>query len=126
MFARVHQPGLYDQIHRILVRAGIVLTPSQSISSPAELQYQVKSGKEFTLVPESTTLDPELTMRSITGINLSVKTAFICNSTQMRPVLPMLAYRVEKCCSTALKMDGLKRPNGRATGDSPSTIKKTA
>jgi len=94
MFTRVHQPGLYDQIHRILARASMVLTPSEFISSPAELQYLVKSGKEFSLVPESTTLNPELTMRSINGINLSVKAAFICNSTQMRPVLPMLAYRL--------------------------------
>jgi DNA-binding transcriptional LysR family regulator len=126
MFARVHQPELYDQIHRIFARAGIVLTPSEFISSPAELQYLVKSGKEFSLVPESTNLDSELTIRSIAGINLSVKTAFICNSTQMRPVLPMLAYRLEKCCTAALKMDGRKRPSERATGDRSSAIKKTA
>jgi DNA-binding transcriptional LysR family regulator len=124
MFARVHQPGLYDEIMQVLSTAGILLTPSEFISSPAELQYLVKRGKEFSLVQESTTLDSELTMRSITGINLSVKTAFVCNSTQMRAVLPVLARRLERCCATTLKMDGRKRPNGRATGDTPNIVKK--
>jgi LysR family hydrogen peroxide-inducible transcriptional activator len=124
LFARVHQPALYDQFERTFAKAGIVLSPSEFISAPAEMQYLVKRGKGFSLVQESTVLDSELTMRSITGINLTITTAFICNPTQIRPVLPMLAYRLEKRCSRALNMDGRKRPNGRAIVDSQSLLKK--
>jgi DNA-binding transcriptional LysR family regulator len=73
LFARVHQPSLYDQIVRTLAQAGIALNPSEFISAPAEMQYLVKRGKGFSLAQESTNLDPELTMRGITGINLTVR-----------------------------------------------------
>jgi DNA-binding transcriptional LysR family regulator len=124
LFARVHQPALYDQFERTFAEAGIVLSPSEFVSAPAEMQYLVKRGKRFSLVQESTVLDSELTMRSITGINLTITTAFICNPTQIRPVLPMLAYRLEKRCAKALNMDGRKRPNGRVTIDYQSGLKK--
>ena len=126
LFARVHQPSLYDQIVRTLAQAGIALNPSEFISAPAEMQYLVKRGKGFSLVQESTQLDPELTMRSIEGINLTVTTAFICHPARLRPVLPMLAYRLEKLCSAAIQMDGRKRPNGRATGDDLKNIDKAS
>jgi hypothetical protein len=90
------------------------------------MQYLVKRGKGFSLVQESTQLDPELTMRSIEGINLTVTTAFICHPARLRPVLPMLAYRLEKLCSAAIQMDGRKRPNGRATGDDLKDIDKAS
>jgi DNA-binding transcriptional LysR family regulator len=126
LFARVHQPLLYDQFVRTLAEAGIVLSPAEFFSAPAEMQYLVKNGKGFSLVQESTKLDSELTMRSIAGVNLIVATAFICNQTQRRPVLPMLAYRLEKRCAGSLKMDGRKRPVVRATGDNQNTLKKTS
>jgi hypothetical protein len=126
LFARVHQPLLYDHFVRTLAEAGILLSPAEFFSAPAEMQYLVKNGKGFSLVQESTKLDSELTMRSIAGVNLSVATAFICNQTQRRPVLPMLAYRLEKRCAGSLKMDGRKRPVVRATGENQHTLKKTS
>jgi DNA-binding transcriptional LysR family regulator len=126
LFARVHQPSLYDQIVRTLAQAGIALNPSEFISAPAEMQYLVKRGKGFSLAQESTNLDPELTMRGIAGINLTVTTALICNAVQIRPVLPMLAYRIEKHLSTAMKMHGRKRPSGRVTGNNPVRLQKTS
>ncbi len=119
LFARVHQPFLYDQIVRNLAHAGIALNPSEFISAPAEMQYLVKAGQGFSLVQESTKLDSELTMRCIEGIKLTVVTAFICNPAQLRPVLPMLAFRLEKHFSATIKMDGRKRPNGRVTLGKP-------
>ena len=126
IFARVHQPSLYDEIVRQLARAGIALKPSEFISAPAEMQYLVKAGKGFSLAQESTKLDSELTMRCIAGINLTVVTAFICNPAQVRPVLPMLAFRLEKQISTTNKMDGRKRPIGRISSDKPHYLKKTS
>jgi len=126
LFARIHQPCFYDSLLRKFAKFGIALHPSEFISSPAEMQYLVKRGKGFSLVQESTTLDPELTMRSIEGINLTVTTAFICHPARLRPVLPMLAYRLEKLCSAAIQMDGRKRPNGRATGDDLKDIDKAS
>jgi hypothetical protein len=126
LFARVHQPLFYDALMRKFAKAGIELNPSEFVSAPSEMQFLVKSGRGFGLVRESTKLDPELTMRSIAGISLTVTTGFICNPAQIRPVLPMLAYRLEKQCATALKIDGRKRPNGRVTGDNLNAIKKSS
>ena len=124
LFARVHQPLFYDALIRKFAKAGIELNPSEFVSAPAEMQFLVKSGRGFGLVREGAKLDPALTMRSIAGINLAVTTGFICRPAQIRPVLPMLAYRLEKQCAVALKIEGRKRPNGRVTADRVNAIKK--
>jgi LysR family hydrogen peroxide-inducible transcriptional activator len=126
LFARVHQPLLYDALMQKFARAGIELNPSEFVSAPSEMQFLVKSGRGFGLVREGAKLDPALTMRSIAGINLAVTTGFICRPAQIRPVLPMLAYRLEKQCTAALKIDGRKRPNGRVTGDNLDAIRKSS
>jgi DNA-binding transcriptional LysR family regulator len=124
LFARVHQPLFYDALMRKFARAGMELNPLEFVSAPAEMQFLVKCGRGFGLIRESAKLDPELTTRSITGISLTVTTGFVCHRAQIRPVLPMLAYRLEKQCAAALKIDGRKRPNGRVTGDNLNAIKK--
>ena len=124
LLARVHQPLFYDSLLRKFAKFGIALQPSEFISAPAEMQYLVKRGKGLSLVHESTTLDPELTMRSIAGIDITVTTAFICHPAQLRPVLPMLAYRLEKSCSASMQMDGRKRPNGSVTNYDVKDIPK--
>jgi DNA-binding transcriptional LysR family regulator len=126
LFGRDHQPLLYDQILRRLAQAGIPLSPSEFVSAPAEMQYLVKRGRDFSLAQESTHLDSELTMRGIVGVNLTVTTALICNAVQIRPVLPMLAFRIEKHLAMATKMDGRKRPNERATTAHPIKLKKAS
>jgi DNA-binding transcriptional LysR family regulator len=124
LFARVHQPLFYDALIRKFAKAGIELNPSEFVSAPAEMQFLVKSGRGFGLVREGAKLDPALTMRRIAGLSLAVTTGFICLPAQIRPVLPMLAYRLEKQCAVALKVDGRKRPNGRVTGDNLDAIRK--
>ena len=125
LFARVHQPLFYDALIRKFAKAGVKLNPSEFVSAPAEMQFLVKSGRGFGLIRESAKLDPELTTRSIAGISLAVTTGFICHPAQIRPVLPMLAYRLEKQCAAALKIDGRKRPNGRVTSDNPDAIRES-
>jgi DNA-binding transcriptional LysR family regulator len=126
LFARVHQPSLYDEFERTFAKAGITLNPSEFISAPAEMQYLVKAGRGFGLAPESLKLEPELTVRPIAGLNLSITTAFICLPGQLRPVLPMLAYRLEKHCAAAMNMDGRKRPNVRVTAENQHAFKKAS
>jgi DNA-binding transcriptional LysR family regulator len=126
LFARIHQPSLFDQFERAFAKVGIALNPSEFISAPAEMQYLVKAGRGFSLAPESLKLDPELTLRPIAGLNLSVTTAFICLPSQVRPVLPMLAHRLEKHCSTAMNMEGRKRPNVRVTVENQHAFKKVS
>jgi DNA-binding transcriptional LysR family regulator len=126
LFGRVHQPLFYDALVRKFAKFGIELHPSDFVSAPAEMQYLVKSGKGFGLVQESVKLDPELTMMSIAGINLTVTTGFICHPAQIRPVLPMLAYRMERQCAIETKVDGRKRPNGRATVNDLARVKKAS
>jgi len=123
LFARVHQPLLYDSLRRKFAKCGINLRPLEFISAPAEMQYLVKRGKGFSLATESTELCPELTLRGIAGIQLTVTTAFICHGAQVRPVLPMLAYRLEKLSSVSAEMDGRKRPNGRVMGEELKDIR---
>jgi len=126
LFGRVHQPLFYDGLVRKFAKYGIELHPSDFVSAPAELEYLVKIGKGFGLLQESTKLDPELTMMSIAGINLTVTTGFICHPAQIRPVLPMLAYKMEKQCALETKVDGRKRPSGRVTGDDLARVKKAS
>jgi DNA-binding transcriptional LysR family regulator len=126
LFARVHQPLLYDSLRLKFMKAGIELDPSEFVSAPSEMQFLVKSGRGLGLVRESARLDPELTMRSIAGMSLTVTTGFISHRAQTRPALQVLAYRMEKQFQTALKMDGRKRPNGRASGDDWAQIKRAS
>ena len=126
IFGRIHQPMYYDTLLRKFAKLGIELHPSDFVSAPAELQYLVKIGKGFGLVQESTQLDPELVAMSIAGVNLTVTTAFICHPAQIRPVLPLLAYRIEKQCSFETKLDGRKRPIGRVKADDLLKIKKAS
>ena len=126
MFARVHQPELYDGLMRKFSNLGIELKPFEFYSAPAEMQYMVKSGKGWSLVQESTQLDPGLMLMPIADLNLTLTTALICQSGQMRPVLPLLAYRIEKRCAGKLKVVARKRPNGRVSGDDWSHIKKAS
>ena len=126
LFARVHQPLFYDALMRKFARAGMELNPLEFVSAPAEMQFLVKCGRGFGLIRESAKLDPELTTCSIAGISLTVTTGFVCHRAQIRPVLPMLAYRLEKQCVAALKTDGRKRPSGRVTGDNLDAIRKSS
>lgn len=126
LFGRIHQRLFYDGLLRKFAKFGIDLHPSDFVSAPAELQYLVKFGKGFGLIQESTQLDPELMMKSIAGINLTVTTALICHAAQIRPVLPMLAYRIEKKCAIDSKLNGRKRPDGRVTVRNLPRIKKAS
>jgi DNA-binding transcriptional LysR family regulator len=126
LFARVHQPLFYDSLMQKFGRASIELNPSEFVSAPAEMQFLVKSGHGFGLVRESAKLDPELTVRSIAGMSLTVTTGIISHRAQTRPALSVLAYRMEKQFHAAVKMDGRKRPNGRVSGDEWAQIKKAS
>jgi len=123
LFARVHQPELYDGLIRKLKHIGINLHPTEFFSGPSAMQNMVKSGCNFSLVPESVTLDSELTMMGIEGLHLSVKTGFVCRIPQMSPVLPMLALRIEKRCAQPLRFELRKRPSAAVTGDYLKPIK---
>ena len=112
LFGRIHQPLYYDALIRKFTKFHIDLHPSDFVSAPAELKYLVKLGKGFGLVQESTQLDPELTMMSIAGINLTVTTAFICHPAQIRPC--------SRCSLTASKSSA--RLSRNSTGESVPSV----
>ena len=120
--ARTHHPLLYDELMRKFAKAKILLKPTEFVSSPAEMQFLVKMGAGFGLIRETVPLDPELTRRSISGLSLQVKTAFICHPAQPRPVLPLLAYRMAKLYAGKAEMNGKKRPSGSAGVQLPLQI----
>jgi len=124
IFARTHHPLFYDKLMRKFAKVGIVLHPSEFVSAPSEMQFLVKMGNGFGLVRESTPIAPELTTRSVAGLNLRTTTAFICRPAEQRPVLQLLAYRISKRCADNIESDGLKRPNERAGRDEYEPLRK--
>ncbi len=111
LFARAYHPLFYDELTRKFAKAKIRLSPTEFVSSPADVQFLVKIGAGLGLVRESVPLDPELTRRSIAGLPLHVKTALICHPAQQRPVLPLLAYRLARLCADEAEVKSSKRPN---------------
>jgi hypothetical protein len=109
-FSRDHHPLCYDEILRKFAKAKIRLTPTDFVSSPTDMQFLVKIGAGFGMMLETVPLDPELTLRSIAGLSIHVKTAFICLPDHQRPVLPLLASRMAKMCADVDEMSGKKRP----------------
>ena len=94
LFHRDHHPPLHDLILRRFKRAGVELRPTETYSAPAEVQFLVRTRCSLGLVRDRAELDPELTTRPMTGIDIRVGTAFVCDKEQQRPVFPMLAYRM--------------------------------
>jgi len=119
IFARVQHPLCYDEIMRKFAKAKIRLTPTDFVASPTEMQFLVKLGAGFGLMLESVPLDSELTLRSIAGLSIHLKTALICLPDHQRPVLPLLASRLAKMCADVDEMSGKKRPVGSVGGELP-------
>jgi DNA-binding transcriptional LysR family regulator len=111
LFNRDYHPTLYDQLLRRFKRAGIELQPTETYSAPAEMQFLVKARRCFGLVREHVHLDPELTARAITGIDLRVATALVYRRDHQRPVFPMLAYRITQACTGNGTPESWKRPS---------------
>ena len=118
MFDPQMHPLLFEQIERKLARAGIHLRPSEFVPHPADLQFLVKEKAGLGLVPQGARLDPELILRPLDGIHLTVETAFICHELQQRPVLPLLAYRIAKCCAESTAENRRKKPVARIESNS--------
>jgi DNA-binding transcriptional LysR family regulator len=118
-FSRDHHPLCYDEIMRKFAKAKIRLTPTDFVSSPTDMQFLVKIGAGFGMMLETVPLDPELTLRSIAGLSIHVKTAFICPHDTQRHVLPLLASRMAKMCADVDEMSGKKRPVGSVGGELP-------
>jgi hypothetical protein len=104
---------------RKFAKAKIRLTPTDFVSSPTEMQFLVRIGAGIGLMLESAPLDPDLTRRSIAGVSIHVKTAFICLADTQRPVLPLLALRMAKMCADEAEMSRKKRPVGSVGGELP-------
>jgi DNA-binding transcriptional LysR family regulator len=122
LVARIHNPLFYDELMRKFAKAKIRLKPTDFVSAPAEMQFLVKIGPGFGLIRETEPLDPDLTRRSISGLSLHVKTAFICHPDQQRPALPLLAFRIAKMCAVEAEMNGKKRPNGSVGVELPAQL----
>jgi hypothetical protein len=109
----MHHPLLYDELMRKFAKAGIDLHISDFVQAPSEMQFLVKERIGFGLLRDRVPLDAELTRRRIEGLQLRIKTAFVCHPAQQRTVLPLLAYRLSKLCTDMQEMPGAKLPIGR-------------
>jgi len=122
VFSRDNHPLCHDEIIRKFAKAKIRLTPTDFVSSPADMQLLVKISSGFGLMFESAPLDAELTLRSVSGLSLQVKTAFICRSGHQPPVLPLLASRMAKMYADEAEMSRKKRPVGSVGGELPRQL----
>lgn len=111
MFHRDYHPVLYDRLMERFHGAGMPIRPTETYSAPSEMQYIVKIRGCFGLAREHFVLDPELTLRPITGFNLKFVTAFVSHEAQQRPALPVLAYRLaQKCTGDSDGSSSAKKP----------------
>jgi DNA-binding transcriptional LysR family regulator len=109
--SQTHHPLLYDHILQTLNRVGIALRPSEFVSSPEELQFLIKLRLGLGLVGETTPLAPELTKRPIAGVDIRIKTAFICHPAQQKSLFPILVYRLAQACAALNLRRAKKRPS---------------
>jgi DNA-binding transcriptional LysR family regulator len=119
LFNRDYHPALHDQLFRRFKRVGIELQPTETYSAPAEMQFLVKTRSCFGLVREHVPLDPELTTRTIAGVDLRIATALVYRRDQQRPVLPMLACRMAQRCGAKERPEHRKRPRPSDVGTKP-------
>jgi DNA-binding transcriptional LysR family regulator len=120
--SQTHHPLLYEHIHLTLNRVGVTLRPSEFVSSPEELQFLVKLRLGLGLVLESVPLDPELTRRPIAGVDLRIKTAFICHPAQQKPLFPILVYRLAQACAALNIERAKKKPSQSVSEVSPQQL----
>ena len=123
-FSRDYHPALYDRLLRQFKKAGIELHPTETYLARAEMQFLVKTQRCFGIVREHIPLDPELTARPISGVDLRVATALVCHRDQQRPVFPMLAYRMAQQCAQREKT-GRRKPSGDVRPERPPAIIRT-
>ena len=124
MFNRTYHPQLHDEIRSAFNKAGITIQPTETFSSPPDMQFLVKTRGCFGLIRAGTPVDDELTTRPIEGMDLRITTALLCRKEQKRPVLPMLAYRMSQICHDRENLVP-KRPSASVRPDQIRT-KKTA
>ena len=110
MFHRDYHPVLYDRLLARFRRAGIRLSPTETYSAPAEMQYIVKTRGCLGLIREPAPIDPELTMRPIDGLSLKVITAVVSHADQQYAAIPLLAYRIAQRCSQSQASQPPRKP----------------
>jgi DNA-binding transcriptional LysR family regulator len=125
MFAPAHHPRFYEKILRKFRKAGIELQPTEFASGPANMQFLVKTDGCYALIREGTPLDPQLRTREIPNVSLWVQTALVFKIEQQRPVLSLLAYRMQKLCAGKMAARTMKRPP-TSVGINGATLRRVA
>jgi DNA-binding transcriptional LysR family regulator len=99
MFHRDYHPHLYDKVMERFRNAGMHIRPTETFSAPSGMQYIVKSRGCFGIIREHAPLDPELTIRPISGFSMKFITAVVSHAAQQRPAIPVMAYRMAQRCA---------------------------
>jgi DNA-binding transcriptional LysR family regulator len=110
MFERNLHPLLYDEIAAKLGRAGIKFHPTEFAAHPSEIQFMVGEGLGCGIMRGGIALIEGLIVKPIAGVSLTIKTVFITQRSQQRPVIPLLAYRVGEACVDRVVPGANKKP----------------
>ncbi|MGC1872791.1 MAG: LysR family transcriptional regulator [Acidobacteriaceae bacterium] len=91
-----HHPRLYAHLLEILARMGVTVQPAYFASTPADMKWMIKRGLGYALVRESTPIDPELIALPVEGLETTVESAFVYNTSSQPAALRVLALELKK------------------------------
>ncbi len=109
MFHRDYHPHLHDRVMTRFHKAGMRLRPTETFTASSEMQYIVKSRACFGLAREHAPLDPELTIRPISGFSIKFFTAVVFHAQQQRPAIPLMAYRMVQRSADQLATNAMSK-----------------
>jgi DNA-binding transcriptional LysR family regulator len=89
-------PTAHARLVEMLTEVGIDARASCLATTPADIQWMVRSGYGVALVDQRTTLDPGLTTRPIAGTRWTADTAFVHHKKADHLALPFLIRSLER------------------------------
>jgi len=84
------QPSAHSQLVEMFAEVGIPLHLACSANTPADIQWMVKAGYGLALIDQTSTLDPGLTSRPITGVKWTADIAFVHHNRADHIALPFI------------------------------------
>jgi len=108
-------PHAHARLLELFAEVGVEIGDYARASHPAEMQSLVKQGFGLALIREGTALDPELTTRSIAGVDWVVETAFVYKKQGHPKTIPVLIRHL-KSRIAAPTVQGKKPPRPARRG----------
>ncbi|WP_263368561.1 LysR family transcriptional regulator substrate-binding protein [Edaphobacter bradus] len=90
------QPAAHRRLEEMFNELGVPINLTCSASTPADLQWMVKSGYGLALIDQTTSLEAGLITKPIAGVNWTADTAFVIHNRADHIALPFLERSLAK------------------------------